>query len=343
MANGMKRPKHTKGKVAAKRIWAVAEKYLLVGVFFCFFTFLAFVLIAYIVVCLEKGRLISPVSEWKYLWCWYRGIGKNRDAAGYIPTIFVASISLLLAVLTFMQSHYSRIQDRAMNFPKNYIDAVSIGLDVLPNMRLTRKYFDPLEAKTLIEFRFREGFSNYYKACPFRLFICMKSIASPGYDKWEELGIYNFRHSNLFSGQNAYEMLLEAGESVLLRRYCGKAEDNSDYRLKIVLDIRWTNRLTPRWCRMFSDVFIRQELEVDWNKIESNDEGSQNKNPGKNNKEGPLFDHTYGILYIEYSKAQIAAWILWVKCKLSAWRQEIVNKQVRKNQKTLEKRKQNHG
>ena len=322
MTNGLKRYRHTAGKVALRRIWANIEKCLVGILFFSACVALAYILFAYIVLCLEEGKVFNPVSEWRCLGRWYNRCG-NHDTSGYIPTIFVASISLLLAVLTLGQSHYGRIQDRAMAFPKNHIEMVSIGLDIISNIRLTRKYFDPVVSSALIEFRFKEGFSTYYKAYPFRLFVCLKNIASVEDDEWEKLAIYNFRHSNLSSERDTYEMLVEGSDSRLLRKYCNISNRNADYRLKIVFDIRWTNKLMPLWCRIFNDIYIRQEMEIDWTK----------EPQGK-----MMFPNCYKVLYMEHSKAQIASWINEKKCRKTLRRQMKEGKRAIKNQNMLEER-----
>lgn len=302
------------------------EKYLLAVIFFCIFSSAAYILLAYIIMCLEKGELFHPVLEWGHLWRWYQK--GNSDVDGYIPTIFVASISLLLAVLTFVQSHYSRIQDRAMMFPKNYIDVVSIGIDVVSNVRLMRKYFDPLEAKTLIELRFREGFSTYYKAYPFRLFICLRDKVSAKEEEWEEVVIYNFRHSNLPTAHSSCEMLIEGSESRLLRKYCDRAGKNDDCRLKMVMDIRWTNKLMPLWCRMFSDLYIRQAMEADWiKKVEKKMQ----------------FSDSYDVLHIEHSRAQMASWFIGAKCRKTIKRWNKEEKRTKRNQSICEARKGRDG
>lgn len=320
MADGTKRYRHTRMKVAVRRVWATAEKCLLGLLFLCVCVAIAYTFFAYMVICLEKGKIFNPVVEWPRLWQWYYQSGEG-DTAGYVPTIFVASISLLLAVITFGQSHYARVQDRAMVFPKNHIDLISIGIDRLSNIKAARKYFDPVKGNVLIKFSFREGFPTYYKAYPYRLFVCVKNTSSPKRKKWERLAIYKFLHSNLDGKKDTDEMLIECGRSRLLSEYCNKADGNNDYRLKIILDIRWTNKLMPMWCRKFSDIYIRQELDIDWEKEPA--------------EEMLLLPYCHRVLYVEHSRAQIASWVNELRCALTIWQQNQEEKKADENRKVL--------
>lgn len=320
-----------KFNVAGRRCWSVITRTFWVGLFICFFACLAYIVIGSVTMYLETGyrfNLFNPLKSWNKVKLWYE-VAEN-DTKGYIPTIVVASASLLLTLTTLAQAHYSRVQDRAMNFPKNHIDAVSIGIDLVSNIRLVRKYFNPIEAKMLLEFSFKEGFSTYYKAYPYRLFISLKKINAKNSDRWEELKIYNFQYSNLYDHtSNDYEILIETNVSDLLTDYCNLPKDNEDYCLKIILDIRWTNNLMPIWQRAYSDIYMREEIELNRKKQDKDDKSTRKM----------AFENNYKVLYTEHMRAPLVSFIYWINCKNTIKKQKNEINAQHKNIIILKKRK----
>lgn len=293
--------KHKKGKVAARRIWTGVKRIIILAFFLLFSALLSYYCIACTVKFIEDGKLPS-ILGWRNVFDWFETEAVERK--GYIPAITVASASLMLSVITLLQSHFNREQDRVMNFPPNYLDEVEIGLDVMLNMDLARKFFDPVNSKNLIRLNFKRGFSAYYKFYPYRLFVCLSKESMGKGIEWEEIELYNFQYSCIKDNDpDSYEVLIEGSESCLLKEYCNKSDKNADIKLKFILDSRWTNNLTPLWERNFSDMYIREEFGLSFEK--SVEEGDvENTTP---------FDK-YKVLYSDYKKAPLASWGLLYKC-----------------------------
>lgn len=307
--------KTRKYRIALRRIFAKAELFFVLTFFMIFCAWLAYYIMAYSVWCIETGRAEKFFDIWKVWKHWkcmellYKSI--DSQTRGYVPTIIGASASLLITMTTIIQSHLNRAQDRVMNFPKNCIDEISIGLDVKSNVEAVKKYFDPVRAETVIELSFKEGFSTYYEAVPFRFFVYLSKKGNEKIDKkWEELPIYNYQYSNLLDDNpNDFEILIETGSSNLLDSYCHKSPGNDDYRLKIVLDIQWKNNLLPKWRRAPGDMYIREEIKVA--RVQENKKNSHMVLPYK-----------YDVLYTEHRKAYLASWILLIKSMKTSKRLE---------------------
>lgn len=281
--------------------------------------------------CLETGYrfdLFKFVESWNRVKSWYEVC--KSDTQGYIPTIVVASASLLLTMTTLAQAHYSRVQDRAINFPKNHIDVVSIGRDLVSNIQFARKYFSPAQANMLLEFSFKEGFSTYYKAYPYRIFVSLKKINVKNSDRWEELEILNYQYSNINdSNSNDYEILLETSVSKLLTEYCDLPKDNEDNCLKIILDIRWTNNLIPLWQRAYSDIYMREEIVLSKKRQERNNRVTQKM----------AFENNYKVLFTEHMRSPLASPIYKIKCENTIKQQKYLLEKQQKAIDVLKKRK----
>lgn len=296
-----------KFNVGVRRFLAAFSRILWLGLFIGAFSFLAYIVIACVIIYLETGyrfKLFKFVESWNRVKSWYEVC--KSDTQGYIPTIVVASASLLLTMTTLAQAHYSRVQDRAINFPKNQIDVVSIGMDLVSNVQYIRKYFSPVRAKMLLEFSFKEGFSTYYKAYPYRIYVSLKKINANNSDRWEELKILNYQYSNMNdSNSNDYEILLETSVSKLLIEYCALPKDSEDNCLKIILDIRWTNNLIPYWQRAYSNIYMREEIELSRKRLGRNDRTTQKM----------AFENNYKVLFTEHMRAPLVSLFYIKKCK----------------------------
>lgn len=317
--------------VAVRRFWSILTRVFWLGLFAYIFSCVAYILIACVTMYLETGykfNLSQPVQSWESVKLWYKSCG--TDTKGYIPTIVVASASLLLTMTTLAQSYNSRGQDKANALPNNYVDGISIGMDLVSNIRLVRKYFKPIHANMILEFSFKEGFSTYYKAYPYRMFINLKKISADDCDDWEELKIYNFQYSNLDdSNSNDYEVLIETSDSNLLVKYCNLPKDNEVFCLKIILDIRWTNNLMPRLQRTYSDIYMREEIKLSRRKQQDDDINFRK-----------MDFYSYKVLFTEHMRAPFASPLYSWKCIKTILKQKKLIKKQQKTSDTLMKRKE---
>lgn len=322
--------KYIKEITTAFRIFTWLYKWLVFGGGILLILVGAFFVIQYAVVCIERQK-IHDFFDVAYTMSWYQI--QEHSSSGYIPSIVVAAASLLLASITLFQSHYNRARDRVLNFPDNCLKVVSIGFDINNNIKTVRQFFNPLAGSTMIEFCFKKTFSSYYKAVPYRLFICLDKRVDGQKDEWEEIEIYNYQSSNLLN-QNLdnYEILLEGSPSRLLREYCNKTSFNMEYKLEMILDVKWENCLMPLWSRRFADIFIREHVQLNSNKINMNEQ----------NKEKSLFDNNYYIFLNAHMRAPLLSLKHWRKCFNTNVKRRRIERNIQKSIKTLEERKEDY-
>lgn len=315
--------------MAIRRIWTGVERLIIIIGFLLFSALFSYYIIACTINFIEDNRL-PPVFEWWKAFEWY--VTEAKERTGYIPAITVASVSLMLSLITLLQSHFNRVQDRVMGFPPNYLDEVMIGLNVRANLDLARKYFDPVKSKNLIELSYKSGFSTYYKFYPYRLFVCLSKEDMGKGIEWEEIELYHFQYSNIRdNASDSYEVLIEGSESRLIKEYCDKPDKNKNIKLKFILDSRWTNSLIPLWMRNFSDMYIREEFGLSFEKCP--------KETDTGNAESFI---RYRVLYSKYRTAPFASGYLWSKCLRT--RKEVSEKYANEieNAERLRERESKH-
>ena len=310
-----------KSKVIAQRF---IVSFLKFGIFFSgvgVILVLSFGFIAYMVVCIEQQR---PVFDLNEVLSWYYKPGQH-NTDGYVPTIVVASVSLLLSAITMFQSHYSRNQDRVLSFPRNCLNAVSIGLDAAKNVQAVRRFFEPVEAETVIEFCYQDTFASYYKPCPYRLFVCLHKGVYDEKTEWEEVKISNSTYSNLLDDNpEDNEIIISGSSSRLLNEYCNKADNNMDYSLAIILDIVWMNSMLTIGSRLFSNLYMRQYIRID-KRLNTEERGRG------------LLSYNYQAINTAFAPAPFLSLRLGYKCRLTKFGKRLKISRQRRNQRLQEK------
>lgn len=247
-----------------------------------------FVAIAEVVSWLKTGSFFDLFYGWDLL----REKDKSTDniLSQDVATIFVAAASILVAISTIVQAHFTRVQDRVSSLPKNYFTWISISTRVDQNIDVMKKYFDKVIGDIFIEFNIKEGFSTCYKANPYRMYVFLVEDNDKNKIELEELIINQSKCNNLNdSDANSYEMLIDCGQSSLFLKYCNLPSGNNRYNLKIFLDIEWINQLVPKWWRWFANIYIREEIFLEDKK--------------RNDKKNFLFNNNYRILYTNHYRA----------------------------------------
>lgn len=287
-----------KYKVGLRRIGIWLGEIIGIVLFIGVTLLVLFVVIAEVVAWFKIGRFFGLVRGLKLLQ------GSVKETAGAlsqdVATIFVAAASILVAVSTIVQAHFTRVQDRVSNFPKNYFSWVSISTSLKNDLGVTRKYFYKVIGNTCIEFNIKEGFSTCYKANPYRMYILLIEDNNEEGAEWEEVRVNQSKCINLHdSDVNSYEMLIDCNESDLLKRYCDLPCRNERYNLKIFLDIEWINQLVPKWWRWFANIYIREEIF-----LKGHFEKNQNKTKDNKSPNG-LFKNKYQILYTDHYRVPL--------------------------------------
>lgn len=256
-----------------------------------------FVIIAEVVAWFKIGVFFGLSHGWELL------RDTEKDAAGAlnqdVATIFVAAASILVAVSTIVQAHFTRVQDRVSIIPKNNFSWISISTG-LKDLGIIRQYFYKVIGNTCIEFNIKEGFSTCCKANPYRMYIFLFDNNNKRETEWEEIRIYQSKCIKLFdSDVNSCEMLIDCNKSNLLNKYCDLPSGNERYNLKILLDIEWINQLVPKWWRWFANIYTREEIFLKGN-FEKNHNKARNNTPLKG-----LFEKNYQVLYTNHYRASL--------------------------------------
>lgn len=291
-----------KHKVCLRRIGIWVGEIVIILLFIVVTLLVLFTIIAEVVAWFKIGNFFDLFHGWGLL----KGTEENTAGAlsQDVATIFVAAASILVAVSTIVQAHFTRVQDRVSNFPKNYFSWISISTSLERDLIIIRKFFHKVIGNTCIEFNIKEGFSTCYKANPYRMYIFLVEDNNEKEAKWEEVRIYQSKCVNLHDlDVNSYEMLIDCEQSGLLKRYCNLAPRNERYNLKIFLDIEWINQLVPKWWRWFANIYIREEIFLKGNFVKNS-----NKPKGKNSS-NCLFENQYQILYTDHYRAPLISHI----------------------------------
>lgn len=293
---------NVKYKVSLRRIGICVGKIAIILLFVGVTLLVLFTIIAEVVAWFKIGYFFDLFHGWDLL------RGTDTDTTGAlsqdVATIFVAAASILIAISTIVQAHFTRVQDRVSSLPKSYFSWISISSSLEKDLRIIRKYFHKVMGNTCIEFNIKEGFSTCYKANPYRMYIFLVEDNNEKGTEWEEVRINQSKCVNLHDlDVNSYEMLIDCEQNGLLKRYCNLPSRNERYNLKIFLDIEWINQLVPKWWRWFANIYIREEIF-----LKGNFEKNSNKSKEKNSS-NCLFENQYQILYTDHYRAPLRSHI----------------------------------
>lgn len=243
-------------QMGCRRVWFAVLKTVIYIVAFCFLACIIYVGMNYFTLAEVERQKAGVIAEEEKQAVWQENVG-NRIA------IIVGSLSVLMAVLTMIQQHITRNQDRALAFPKMVLPQCEfyIGKELV---EANTSFYNSNEGKLLIRVNFKEVFAPCYVPCMYRVGVTKHSYGSTHTDHAKEkcmyLNILNV--SSNFSGEGiCMEAVID--EPGLIEEYCEKQFGTEDYKLDLILDIRWKNELLTWWIRIMSYMYLRYEIRLD--------------------------------------------------------------------------------
>ena len=186
-----------------------------------------------------------------------------QENIGNRIAIIVGTASVWMAILTMMQQHITRNQDRALAFPKMILSKCEfcIGKELV---EVNTSFYNSNEGKLLIKVNFKEAFAPCYVPFMYRVGVTKHSYGSTPTDHVKEKCVYlNILNvSSNFSGEGiCMEAVID--EPGLIKEYCEKQFGAEDYKLDLILDVRWKNELLTWWIGIMSYMYLRYEIRLD--------------------------------------------------------------------------------
>lgn len=182
------------------------------------------------------------------------------DSASYNNekvSIFIAVFTIYITLLTILQQHINRRQDRVLSFPKMIVEKCCFTTDINSIRVKTSRYFYP-GAKSLIVFQLKEAFSAYYHPTIYRCWIVKRPFRQ-GEAEIERINVLS-SYSHLNGDSQRLEMA--AGKTEILEDFCRRPH-KYDYSVELVFDMRWTNMLMPFGLRKMSSMYLRNSCIVE--------------------------------------------------------------------------------
>ncbi len=268
----MKLYKCRKLRNTSYRIFMSLTKLLFIFTAMFLFALFAFFCLGIVIAYFDCPELLEKGLNFELLLAWYQS--SDEGSTGYVAAIVGATITALLTAITIYQSHYTRKQDRVFSFSKNEVKNVSIGLDKKRNVYQSEPYLKLREGNIIVNLEYDETFSTYYVGHPIVGYVLLEMKGEKKFKLGEKLKIYADKY---YYKNGKPNLLLETQNSKLLRLYSSKTNENRDYRLSLLLDIRWCNSLLPWYTRGLSALYIRENIELDYAKDASDKIGNRYK------------------------------------------------------------------
>lgn len=254
------------------RVFMSLTKLLFIVLALSLFALFAFLCLGTVIAYFDCPELLEKRLSFKLLFAWYQS--SDKGSGGYVSAIVGATITALLTAITIYQSHYTRKQDRVFSFSKNEVKNVSIGLDKRKNVCQSEPYLKLREGNVIVNLEYDETFSTYYVGHPVVVYVLLEMRGEKKFKLGEKLKIYADKY---YYKNGKPNLLLETQNSRLLRLYSSKTNENRDYKLSLLLDIRWCNSLLPWYTRGLSALYIRENIELDYAKDTSDKIGNKYK------------------------------------------------------------------
>ena len=172
--------------------------------------------------------------------------------------VIVGTASVLMAVLTMLQQHMTRSQDRALAFPKMEITQCEFCMGTHMVNR-NSFFYNTINGGLLIRVKFDDSFAACYVPEIYRLWIVRHPYGN-GKKEYEPMKILN-SFSSLGEGSLCIDTIVDNSE--FIEKYIEKQQGIYDYMLEIVMDISWKNDLLMMGLRNMSKMYLRYEIRVD--------------------------------------------------------------------------------
>lgn len=180
----------------------------------------------------------------------------KADTSNRIAVI-VGTATVLMAVLTMLQQHINRLQDRALAFPKMALTECQfvIGKDNVVKHTL---FYNEKRGELLIKLLFQDTISHCYVPDIYRVDVAMHC-----YQK-NEVEYTPVDVLKSFSGfrENGFYMEAVVLNSDLVKKFCTMQQGTFSGKLEIRMDVAWKNGFYKWGLRNMWSMYIRYKIRL---------------------------------------------------------------------------------
>lgn len=181
----------------------------------------------------------------------------KADTSNRIAVI-VGTATVLMAVLTMLQQHINRRQDRALAFPKMALTECQfvIGKD---NVSRHTLFYNEKEGELLIKLLFQDTISHCYVPDIYRVEVAMHRYQ----EKVGESTPVDVLNSFSGFGENGFYMEAVVQMSDLVKNFCTKQQGTFTGKLEIIMDVAWKNGFYKWGLRNMWSMYLRYKIRLD--------------------------------------------------------------------------------
>lgn len=183
--------------------------------------------------------------------------GKPKADTSNRIAVIVGTATVLMAVLTMLQQHINRRQDRALSFPKMALTECQfvIGKD---NVSLHTLFYNEKEGELLIKLLFQDTISHCYVPKIYRVAVARH----PYQEKEDKYTFLNVLNSCSGFGENGFYMEAVVQMSDLVEDFCTRQQGTYIDKLEIVMDVAWRNEFFMRGFQDMWNMYLRYKIRL---------------------------------------------------------------------------------
>ncbi|MDE6846209.1 MAG: hypothetical protein K2J99_10655 [Lachnospiraceae bacterium] len=182
---------------------------------------------------------------------------KPQDDVSNRIAIVVGTATVMMTILTMVQQHINRRQDRALAFPRTVLKEcqIIIGED---NVSRHTLFYNDKKGKLLIKFIFKDTISCCYVPSIYRVAVAKH----PYGEKTEEYSFLNILNSFSGFGENGFSMEAVIKEPELVKEFCERQQGTYEDKLEIAMDVCWENEFFMFGFRNMSSMYLRYKIRL---------------------------------------------------------------------------------
>ena len=196
---------------------------------------------------------LLKISVWVSGGCWLKTLVKvdinlESDISAYV----IAAATLEFAILTILQQHFSRQQDRVLDFPDICIKDCTI---IVKPEKVMAEFWGRghVDGKFVIKMFFDMSFPVYYTPQINRAWVCQKKYMA-GDDKLYKMKVYSSYFDKI--QENATWGIQIDFLQCILETVKRNQIENVQF-LEFIYDVSWENQMLPWMSRIFSKLYMR--------------------------------------------------------------------------------------
>ncbi|MDE6664379.1 MAG: hypothetical protein K2K46_13715 [Lachnospiraceae bacterium] len=183
--------------------------------------------------------------------------GKLKADTSNRIAVIVGTATVLMAVLTMLQQHINRRQDRALAFPKMVLTECQFVIEK-DNVSNHTLFYNEKGGELLIKLLFQDTISHCYVPDIYRVEVAMHRYQ-------EKVGEYTpVDVLNSFSGfgENGFYMEAVVQMSDLVKKFCTKQQGTFTGKLEIIMDVAWKNEFFMRGFQDMWNMYLRYKIRL---------------------------------------------------------------------------------